>query len=67
MGWPVLAPKNKVYMGKASAIVGHCIADVAYGKYTSGQCERDAGHGPDNLFCRQHANKIEKDGLQYFD
>lgn len=37
-----------------------CIEEI-WDNFTHGyQCSRKRGHGPDGLFCKQHAKKIEK-------
>ena len=37
----------------------HCIAEV-YSRHLTlpGQCSRKRGHGPDGLYCKQHAKKL---------
>jgi len=39
-----------------------CIEEVAssWGFHGFVQCSRKRGYGPDGLYCRQHAKKIEK-------
>lgn len=35
---------------------GYCIERImASGEYHSRQCSRKSGHGPENMFCKQHA------------
>jgi len=49
-GNPKGHPENKEY----------CIASV-YGERSmiDHQCTRKRGHGPDGLYCRQHAKQVE--------
>lgn len=35
-----------------------CCAYEVGGKYLSAQCSRKPGHGPDGLYCKQHAKKV---------
>ena len=35
-----------------------CIKGVSDGRFHSYQCSRRRGHGPDGLYCKQHAKKI---------
>lgn len=36
-----------------------CVEEVWRG-WQSGQCTRNRGHGPDGLYCKQHAKQKEK-------
>ena len=35
-----------------------CVVEV-FGEWNSYQCSRKRGHGPDGLYCKQHAKKFE--------
>ncbi len=35
-----------------------CVAEVTGRAITFYQCSRKRGHGPDGLYCKQHANKL---------
>lgn len=37
---------------------GDCIVQVCWDRMIDHQCTRKRGHGPDGLFCKQHARKI---------
>lgn len=39
-------------------VATRCIQHV-WGKYRDRQCSRERGHGPDGLYCKQHAKKLE--------
>ena len=50
-------PKGEPY------IESRCVCDVSDGgrSVLSHQCYRKPGHGPDNLYCKQHAAKVEEE------
>jgi len=35
-----------------------CAYEVFLGGWIPGQCTRNPGHGPDALYCKQHAKKV---------
>jgi hypothetical protein len=37
-----------------------CVAVVKDTRYTEHQCRRKRGHGHDRLYCKQHAQVVEK-------
>lgn len=40
---------------------GSCAYECArIGKWNNFQCRRPNGHGPENLYCKVHARKVEK-------
>lgn len=39
----------------------HCAATV-FGPYRPYQCTRKPGHGPDHLYCKQHAKQFVNNG-----
>ena len=44
-------------------VPGHCAARVTSPEgFWGHQCSRYSGHGPDGLFCKQHARMIAKEG-----
>jgi hypothetical protein len=44
--------------------VSRCVCSVSEGgrSVLSSQCMRKRGHGPDGLYCKQHASKIRMKG-----
>ena len=64
-GWPMTKPEaeKRVYGDWAGNPKGHkynsnqCAAEI--GEYIFYQCSRKPGHGPDGLYCKQHA-KMER-------
>ena len=52
------AKKEQYGVGvKSKYIEGRCVQDVWEG-WQNYQCTRKNGHGPDNLYCKQHAKKF---------
>lgn len=39
---------------------GFCAYAIPEGSHEERQCSRDSGHGPDGLYCKQHAKMVEK-------
>jgi len=62
MGDPVYAPKNNMYSGRQLKDSLLCAAIIET-RWSGHQCLKYNGYGPDGFFCKQHANKIERDGL----
>jgi hypothetical protein len=54
------AQKMRYGMGQHSYTEGKCAASTDTSQ--KWQCIRKAGHGPDGLYCWQHARMIEKYG-----
>ncbi|KKN04963.1 hypothetical protein LCGC14_1091970 [marine sediment metagenome] len=37
-----------------------CVAEISEGNVYAHQCSRKRGHGPDGLYCKQHAKMEEE-------
>jgi hypothetical protein len=52
------AEKRRYGKWKVAWTPSSCAYDVRGGRYFN-QCLRKPGHGPDGLYCKQHAKKVE--------
>lgn len=65
MSYPVLVPRK--YSGQNIApepVKGRCLAATET-RWSTHQCKRADGHGPQLMFCKQHADKAELEGWHY--